>query len=255
LGKDRQASLTSEDHAERSFSMRTEIEINCSPVFSTPLIIFRPPSHAGINAELSEKILSREASAPAHADPEVVGWSSPHDLTMLDWAGDTLRPLFAPVIEVAKQATRFSAQAGRSLSGPDWQIAEVWANVQRTGGSNATHAHPGSFWTGVYYVDVGDISLSGDLGGALQLYDPRGCLPRMLAPYLLYSVAELEDAGTSISLLPEAGQCLLFPGWLFHAVSTYRGTAPRISVAFNLAPVLGTSISSEVGQEVVCEAR
>ncbi len=47
----------------------------------------------------------------------------------------------------------------------------------------------------------------------------------MLAPYLIYSMPELRDAGTSVSLSPEAGQCVLFPGWLFNAVTTYRGTA------------------------------
>ncbi|HVG02179.1 MAG TPA: putative 2OG-Fe(II) oxygenase, partial [Nitrospira sp.] len=69
--------------------------------------------------------------------------------------------------------------------------------MQRHGGSNAAHAHPGSFWTGVYYVDAGEVSAGSDIGGTLQLYDPRGCLPRMVAPYLTYSLPELKDAGTS----------------------------------------------------------
>jgi len=30
----------------------------------------------------------------------------------------------------------------------------------------------------------------------------------------------------------------MFPGWLFHAVGIYTGSAPRISVAFNLDPVI-----------------
>ncbi len=121
---------------------------------------------------------------------------------------------------------------------PDWQVVEVWANVQRQGGSNAAHSHPGSFWAGVYYVDVGEVSSTNDRGGSLQLYDPRGCLPRMLAPYLTYSLPELHDAGTSIAFTPSTGQCVLFPGWLFHAVTTYRGLQPRISVAFNLDPMI-----------------
>ena len=218
--------------------MPTELEINISPIFSTPLLVFTPASHKRINAELSQKILEREASVPTYSDYEVVGWSSPHDLTMLDWAGEALRELFTPVIEVAKQVTAFSERSGHSSCRPDWQVVEVWANVQRMGGSNAAHSHPGSFWAGVYYVDVGDVSASGDHGGELQLYDPRGCLPRMLAPYLRYSMPELHDAGRNIAFTPSNGQCVLFPGWLFHAVTIYRGRGPRISVAFNLDPVL-----------------
>jgi uncharacterized protein (TIGR02466 family) len=219
--------------------MPTEIEISISPIFSTPLLVFTPASHEHINVELSQMILQREASVPTYSDYEVVGWSSPHDLTMLDWAGGPLKELFGPVIEVAKQVTAFSERSGHSTCRPDWQVVEVWANVQRNGGSNAAHSHPGSFWAGVYYVDVGDVSPARERGGELQLYDPRGCLPRMLAPYLRYSVPELHDAGRNIAFTPSTGQCVLFPGWLFHAVNIYRGNGPRISVAFNLDPVLG----------------
>ncbi len=176
---------------------------------------------------------------PTYSDQEVIGWSSPHDLTMLDWAGEPLRELFAPVVKIATQVTTYSERSGQSGCRPDWKIVEVWANVQRTGGSNAAHSHPGSFWAGVYYVDVGDVSSRANCGGDLQLYDPRGCLPRMLAPYLNYNMPELHDAGRNIAFTPLTGQCVLFPGWLFHAVTTYRGAVPRISVAFNLDPVLG----------------
>jgi len=31
---------------------------------------------------------------------------------------------------------------------------------------------------------------------------------------------------------------VLFPGWLSHAVGVYNGSAPRISVAFNLDPII-----------------
>lgn len=218
--------------------MPTEIEIQITPLFSTPLLVFTPAHHERINAELSQLILAREASVPSHRDTEVIGWSSPHDLSMMDWAGSPLRELFAPVIEVAKQVTTLSDRCRHAARRPDWEVVEVWANVQRNGGTNAAHSHPGSFWAGVYYVDVGEVCPTLGKGGELQIYDPRGCLPRMLAPYLQYSMTELHDAGTSISYSPAAGQCLLFPGWLFHAVNTYRGTAPRISVAFNLDPIL-----------------
>jgi hypothetical protein len=145
--------------------MRTELEISVSPIFSTPLLVFTPPAHEQIDAQLSRAILEREASVPPHADYEVVGWSSPHDLTMLDWAGEPLRALFTSVIEVATQVTAFSERSGRAERRPDWQVVEVWANVQRQGGSNAAHSHPGSFWAGVYYVDVGEVSSANDRGG------------------------------------------------------------------------------------------
>lgn len=218
--------------------MAQEMEINIRPLFATPLLVFMIPNHAGINKDLRAAILEREVTTPAVLDHEVVGWSSPHDLSMLDWA-PVVKDLLTPVVEVATQATEFSERAP-DLTGskPRWQVIETWANVQRKGGSNAAHPHPGSFWSGVYYVDAGDIPAQGGCGGDLQLFDPRGCLPSMLAPYLRYAMPELHDAGKSISITPVTGRCVLFPGWLSHAVSTYHGTAPRISVAFNLNPLL-----------------
>jgi uncharacterized protein (TIGR02466 family) len=214
------------------------IEISIAPLFATPLLIFTVDQHERLNADLSRAILEREATYPAHTDPEVVGWSSPHDLAMLEWAGSPLRELLERVIGVASHMTELTDETGRGERRLDWQVAEVWANVHRKGGSNAAHAHPGSFWSGVYYVAAGDSS--GSCGGELRLFDPRGCLPRMLAPYLRYKTPELHDAGTTVSFTPSAGQCLLFPGWLFHAVNVYTGTTPRISIAFNLDPVVRT---------------
>jgi uncharacterized protein (TIGR02466 family) len=158
---------------------------------------------------------------------------------MMTWAGKVMEELLTPVIEVATRATEFSERAPALMGKqPRWQVVETWSNVQRKGGTNAVHPHPGTFWSGVYYVDVGDITKAGTVGGELQLYDPRGCLPAMLAPFLRYAVPELYDAGKSISLTPEAGTCVLFPGWLAHSVAQYRGERPRISVAFNLDPII-----------------
>ncbi|HJU06664.1 MAG TPA: TIGR02466 family protein [Nitrospiraceae bacterium] len=219
--------------------MTQSVEINIRPIFSTPLLVFSIPGCEHINMELRRAILERETSTPTHTDHEVVGWSSPHDLSMLDWAGVALKGLLEFIVEVAAQATEFSEQTPhRNVTRPGWQVAELWANVQRKGGSNAAHPHPGTFWSGVYYVDVGDVSTDSTRGGELKLFDPRGCLPKMLAPYLRYSMPELYDAGTSISFYPQAGQCVMFPGWLSHAVATYTGDAPRISVAFNLDPLI-----------------
>jgi len=65
-----------------------EMEITVQPIFSTPLFAFMVPDHAAINQTLSRAILAREASTPATPDYEVVGWSSPHDLSMLRyWLG------------------------------------------------------------------------------------------------------------------------------------------------------------------------
>lgn len=59
--------------------MPTEIEIQITHLFSTPLLVFTPAHHERINAELSQLILAREASVPRHRSDPVVLASRPVD--------------------------------------------------------------------------------------------------------------------------------------------------------------------------------
>jgi hypothetical protein len=85
---------------------------------------------------------------------------------------------------------------------------QAWANVMRAGSHHLAHRHGDARWSGVYYVEAGDP----DSGGAITFARGR----------------EVE------TVVARAGLLLLFPGDLLHSVGTYAGTAPRISVAFNL---------------------
>ena len=85
--------------------MARELELNVRPIFATPLLVFSIPDAGRINAELKQAVLTREASEPTYHDREVIGWSSPHDMSMMEWAGGPLKTLFEYVIQVATQAT------------------------------------------------------------------------------------------------------------------------------------------------------
>jgi hypothetical protein len=50
-------------------------------------------------------------------------------------------------------------------------ILSAWANVNRRGDFNNMHTHPGATWSGVYYVDHGELNPDAE-GTAIQLYDP-----------------------------------------------------------------------------------
>ena len=70
------------------------------------------------------------------------------------------------------------------------------------------------------------------LGGELEFLDPRGPVPLMNAPHLRMS-GNL-SAGATEKVVPTAGRMVIFPARLLHQVRPYRGTAERISIAFNL---------------------
>jgi uncharacterized protein (TIGR02466 family) len=42
------------------------------------------------------------------------------------------------------------------------------------------------------------------------------------------------SAGATEKVQPKSGRMVLFPAWMMHQVRPYRGTAQRISIAFNL---------------------
>jgi uncharacterized protein (TIGR02466 family) len=111
-------------------------------------------------------------------------------------------------------------------------IGNMWANVNRSGHGNEYHSHPGSYWSGVYYVDDGGIAADPSLGGELEFLDPRGPVPLMNAPHL--RMAGHLSAGSTERVRPQAGRLVMFPAWVMHQVRPYHGRAERISIAFNL---------------------
>jgi uncharacterized protein (TIGR02466 family) len=154
------------------------------------------------------------------------------------WGGVPALKLLAIARNTANRVT--IDRSGNAGGGPHpgvfavtWR-ANMWANVNRSGHGNLPHTHPGAFWSGVYYVDDGGIAADPSLGGALEFLDPRGAGPVMYAPHLGFAMKGGLSGGANEVLQPKAGRMVLFPSWLLHQVRHYRGTAERISIAFNL---------------------
>lgn len=187
-------------------------------LFATPVIVDELEDPAELNAELETAILARMASDPGLRLSNQGGWQSTHDL--LAWAGEAGQRIIRHAAALATANT--SAAHG---SGMRWAV-DAWANVSTTGASNRAHVHGGSFWSAVYYVQVGE-----GKGGALVLHDPRMPALRMHAPSLRF-----RDCGSEVfaSILPKAGLMVLFPAWLSHSVEPWEGSGTRISIAMNI---------------------
>ena len=129
-------------------------------------------------------------------------------------------------------ATQLTANRSSEAAAPNW-TTEAWANVNGPGDSNACHYHPGSFWSGSYYVNDGGCADDPALGGEFEMFDPRGPAPMMHAPTLKFSSEDGLSAGSAETIAPRPGLMFLFPSFLLHSVRPYRGTRLRISIAFN----------------------
>jgi uncharacterized protein (TIGR02466 family) len=214
-------------------SMTTAPEI--LPMFPTPLVMFDVPDAAALNRELRTVIEQREKSHPSTQKSNLGGWQSSWDMDR--WGGAPAIKLLAYGRNLANRMT--TDHEGAAGKGPypghfavTW-IANMWANINRSGHGNEYHSHPGSYWSGVYYVDDGGIAADPSLGGELEFLDPRGPVPLMNAPHLRMSGSL--SAGATERVRPQAGRMVMFPAWVMHQVRPYRGTVERISIAFNLA--------------------
>ena len=196
---------------------------NC---FATPIITDTVSDGAKLNERLSRLILERRNSIGGLRRSNRSGWHS--DTELLRWAADDVRPIIAQIVQMADENSQdLQARPGQRRG---W-LLEAWANVSGTGAANASHSHGGSYWSAVYYVQIGD----GE-GGDIVFEDPRSPMIEMHAPFLRF-----RDAGGEglYSITPAESQILLFPSWLKHSVTPWLGNTPRISIAVNLtAPPL-----------------
>ncbi len=197
-------------------------------LFATPVAAVQLPNASARNAALRATILARRDATASVQSSNAGGWHSPRDLP--DWGG----PPATEILDLARQvATQLTADRHGQPIRPRWTL-QAWANVNGPGDANISHYHPGAFWSGTYYVDDGGCADDPTLGGEFEMLDPRGATPAMYAPALKFAGDDGASAGSGETIRPRPGLLFLFPSWLFHQVRPYRGSALRISIAFNL---------------------
>lgn len=203
-------------------------------LFATPFAVDSLQSEEGL------KLLRAAIEAERNRDSEGVkisnigGWHS--NTAMVDWGGEAARALAYKAMMMADRLTVDSRSPDESRFG--W-VPEMWANISTRGNANQYHFHPGSYWSAVAYVDDGyEGSDDRDLGGELQLLDPRMPMVRMTAPDLRLRDEEGEAQQNEVTIRPVSGMIVMFPSWLQHAVRPFYGSGTRISVAINLIAAL-----------------
>lgn len=206
----------------------TEVNVELRNYFATPVAVVQLPDAARINAEVREAAITREQTTESLQHSNLGGWQSDHEFE--SWGGVGGKQ----VLDAARQlCTKMTAnRKGRPVR-IAWKVT-AWANINRKGHGNEFHTHPGCFWSGTYYVDDGGVGDNHELGGAFEIQDPRGVAPAMYAPRLAFAMPGGQSIGASELIYPKAGQMILFPSWLQHAVRPYYGDQTRISIAFNL---------------------
>lgn len=145
---------------------------------------------------LRVEILAREAVTRSAPTLNRGGWRSGEIFGLADRAMRELAESLRAVTEID--------EAMRSLGGSRRLVG--WAMVNRRGNHHPRHIHQGAILTGVYYVDPGDAK----------------------APTIF------ETPTGEISIAPAPARIVLFSGDLWHRVEPYAGSAPRITIAFDV---------------------
>ena len=142
-------------------------------------------------------------------------WQSSHDLhrlTEFEELAQCINSTAASVLEFLKIDCR------------DVEITACWATVNAPGRGHAAHAHPNSYFSGVYYAQT--------QAGAdtINFHDPRSQMGVIRPPVTELIAANADQALVRVS----DGTLLFFPSWLQHSVDTKYSEKNRISVSFNL---------------------
>lgn len=109
--------------------------------------------------------------------------------------------------------------------------SHTWFHVTRDGGWFGCHNHPMASWSGVYCVDDGQPDLSVPENSILVFPNPMTAANVFLDP--TNASMRWPYAHGNYAQRLEPGQLVLFPSWLPHFVTPYRGAGERITVAFN----------------------
>jgi uncharacterized protein (TIGR02466 family) len=198
-------------------------DVKYTNLFGSPLVARVWEDAASLNEALQEKIFAHEAATAGLDRTNAGGWHS--ESGQLEFCGDAGRQLVRQMYELGDEATRrVLTEYGHKPRPMRWTL-QAWVNVNRSGNYNKVHTHPGSTWSGTYYVDPGDPPPDAEHGTPLHFFDPcQGRANTFLPPFV----------PSSILVRPEPGLMVLFPSYLPHTVLPHEGTRPRISIAFNL---------------------
>lgn len=193
---------------------------SANELFPMPLLRFEVAEAEKLNKALLKEIAKRQAVEGGIAKSNRKGWHSARDFF------SRKEPAQA---ELAQLFLRILAQASKAIA-PNTSfddvelLAEGWINVNPRGGYNAPHDHSGSFWSGVYYVQVP--GRGEGQGGAIEFLAPHKPLPNQGFIYEPITAPKT-------TVRPDAGQVLIFPASLVHWVQPNDSDSDRITIAFN----------------------
>lgn len=194
-------------------------------LFPTPVLSYDWPDSKDLNADLRRVITSKRELSPGVVKTNRGGWQSDTDLPT--WPAPSIQHLMARIQTLMRELVRRTVPDAQAAHLQPWQIL-AWANVNQKGHFNRAHHHIGarSQWSGIYYVDVGELSPRASVTGR-TVFEDRSMVPKE-------TVNNPDPFEREFTIMPKDGLMVVFPASLYHSVEPYSGDGERITIAFNV---------------------
>jgi uncharacterized protein (TIGR02466 family) len=110
----------------------------------------------------------------------------------------------------------------------NFNLSNMWININKKGDYNIAHNHPNSILSGVFWVK------SPDNCGKLVFDSPNNFTEGSLLNSIDENVRQERNYSFTFNFTPNEGTLILFPSHLQHFVESNESNEDRISIAFNL---------------------
>ena len=174
---------------------------------------------SAFNSNLKEYCYDIQKRKKGRTISNLLGWQS----NDLDLSSKSLKPLISHIEEQTNQFSKLYVNS-------HFKMMNMWININPPGGSNRTHTHPNSMFSGVYYV-----STPKDCG---NIVFQRPDIQLQLSYTSKYGVIDGSNGNPLNS--PEwwkpskQNTCYIFPSFMSHWVEPNCSKEDRISLSFNL---------------------
>ena len=116
----------------------------------------------------------------------------------------------------------------RTLKHEDFHIEDLWININRPGAFNHKHNHPGSVFSGVFWINAPKDSglLVFDNPNAFTMWDEMNSYSDEFQKIL--------PVHPAYYMTPKEGMIVIFPSSIYHKVDLNESVENRISISFNI---------------------
>lgn len=195
--------------------------------FPTMIFQYDVENSENLNKTLLDLIYAERDTGIAVTKSNTAELGSWHSATALH-----KNPAYDPFLTEANAALSKISEELNYAKDQVLKVTSMWSIINPPGNGNRAHVHPGSLWSGVYYVQTPENA------GKIEFIDPRTVII-MNQPKYEAKKKRPRECWTKVNYKPVAGRMIIFPAWLYHGVDTNvskekgRG-GDRVIVSFNV---------------------